>query len=911
VTLADACWAKSPDAEARWLSLPQHLRDAGGVAGLLWDEWLPPLVRSRLSADLKDGASARSLLCLLAGLHDLGKASPAFASDRKVRSLRPAMAEVGLSIRKGVAEQRPSAPHALVGGVAVRGWLTEVLGWSTGAADALAVVVAGHHGRPPRSLAPATSTWQELAGTGAWQLARDEVIEAAVERAGARPHLAGWARRPPSPVAQMLLTALVIVADWLASNVELFPFAAAGDGERLARAWSQLQLPRPWSPEPVDTAALAFWAGRFSFRADARPRPTQTEACRLLAAAADPRLLIIEAPMGEGKTEAALAAAELLAVRHGAGGVIVALPTMATSDAMFARVVGWLDRLPPPGAGGAWSTYLAHGKSQLNDDFRGLHRGAGSEVATDEPASAALAHRWLAGRRKGVLSSFVVGTIDQVLLGALRSKFLALRHLALAGKVVIVDEVHAADPFMSVFLTRVLAWLGAYGVPVVLLSATLPPLQREALVQAYSGGPRRRGAAPTTQSEPAGYPLITLVDGTTRSQHVVPASGRSSHVQLRPVAEEEVVEELLRALRGGGTAAVVCNTVARAQQRVHELRAVLGDDDVVLLHSRFLASDRAAIEKRVRTALGPPDDAERPHRLVVVGTQVLEQSLDIDADLMVTDLAPADLVLQRLGRLHRHERARRPAAVQDPQCWVVGVQDWSASPPAAVSGSRRVYGEAALLRSSTVLEPFLAGRPLCLPEDIAGIVADAYAPYDAAAPDPRWPAELAGAESEALGRRDEQEARASASCLRRPDAEQTSLLGWLDDGIEDEQGASGQASVRDGVQGVEIVLLHDDGGLRLPWWHADGGMRVDAALPTDAVARGVLGCAVRLPDWCSPAAEAAALSRPGVWERSSWLGDVLVVAAERVGDELHAGLGDLVLSYSATEGLSVARGAVR
>lgn len=202
-----------------------------------------------------------------------------------------------------------------------------------------------------------------------------------------------------------------------------------------------------------------------------------------------PGVMVVEAPMGIGKTEAALAAAEVLAYRFHCGGLIVALPTMATTDAMFGRVLAWVRSLPSPHQ---LSMYLAHSKAALNDEAGTLPRHCAGHLYDEQgkASAAAVAMGWLSGRKKGVLSTFVVATIDQVLFGALRSRHLALRHLALAGKVVIVDEVHAADAYMRAYLCRALQWLGAYGTPVVLLSATLPPDQREELLNAYESGRR-------------------------------------------------------------------------------------------------------------------------------------------------------------------------------------------------------------------------------------------------------------------------------------------------------------------------------------------------------------------------------------------------------------------------------------
>jgi CRISPR-associated helicase Cas3 len=425
------------------------------------------------------------------------------------------------------------------------------------------------------------------------------------------------------------------------------------------------------------TDARAAFAARFG----PRPRPVQVAAVEIALAQPEPGLVIVEAPMGEGKTEAALLAAEALAARSGADGCFVALPTRATTDAMFSRVLRWMQALP--GLPVDTSVVLAHGTANLNDEYRGLLRRAWiREVGQDE---AGIAHHWLNGRKRGPLAQFVVGTIDQVLFAGLKSRHLMLRHLGLAGKVVIIDECHAYDVFMSRYLDAVLHWLGAYGTPVVLLSATLPAARRAELVRAYDSG---RGAETVALPEDPGYPVVVASGMPARA---VPAGGAARAVRLDRLPDDlDVLAGLLRdALAGGGCAVVVRNTVGRVQETADRLVEIFGADEVTVTHSRFLACDRARLDTDLLRRFGPPGPGvERPARHVVVASQVVEQSLDVDFDLMVTDLAPVDLVLQRTGRLHRHDRPR-PAGLEQPRCVLVGVQDWAATPPRAVPGSRR------------------------------------------------------------------------------------------------------------------------------------------------------------------------------------------------------------------------------
>ena len=266
---------------------------------------------------------------------------------------------------------------------------------------------------------------------------------------------------------------------------------------------------------PVDS----LFRNRFRLTPEQQPYPVQAAAVQIALGMADPGLMIIEAPMGEGKTEAALAAAEILAATTGAGGCFLALPTRATSDAAFPRMLNWLERVPDADRErGALAVGLAHGKARFHTDFQDLMkvgRSVGIELDGEPQTRELAAHRWLSGRKKALLSSFVVGTIDQLLFAALKSRHLALRHLGLAGKVVIIDEAHAYDVYMSQYLDRALEWLAAYRVPTIVLSATLPGRRRKEMLRRTSGAPARTSGQTPAVLEDRG--LRRPHPGATRS----------------------------------------------------------------------------------------------------------------------------------------------------------------------------------------------------------------------------------------------------------------------------------------------------------------------------------------------------------------------------------------------------------
>ena len=302
--------------------------------------------------------------------------------------------------------------------------------------------------------------------------------------------------------------------------------------------------------------------------------------------------------------------------------------------------------------------------AELNECYLRL-QGRGVQLEEDaQEAHQVQVHQWFRGNKQALLANFVIGTVDQLLLAALAQKHVMLRHLGLAGKVVIIDECHAYDTYMNCYLDRALEWLGWYKVPVILLSATLPARRRAELVEAYQ---QKKAVPDAPWKTSCGYPLLTWTDGAEVKQTAIPPDAPGKTVQLTTLTEPELPALLRRKLAEGGCAGVIVNTVKKAQKIAQLLRESLPDKEVQLFHAQFLMPDRAARENQLMARIGKGSEPERRNDLIVVGTQVMEQSLDIDLDVLVTELCPMDLLLQRIGRLHRHRRSR-PAA----RCWTPG-----------------------------------------------------------------------------------------------------------------------------------------------------------------------------------------------------------------------------------------------
>lgn len=591
-------------------------------------------------------------------------------------------------------------------------------------------------------------------------------------------------------------------------------------------------------------------------------------------------MMCIEAPMGQGKTEAGLIAAEFLAQATGRTGVAFAAPTQATSNALFDRVIEWVKYQTNNVAqeqGGPiepHSMFLGHSKNRFNKSYEALSKadifdessipGQENNRKTLRPGTSLARHSWLSGTKKGLLSSFVVCTIDQVLMTALQARHVMLRHLGLASKVIIIDEVHAYDAYMSKYLSAALYWLGQMNAPVILMSATLPSATRNDLMKSYAKG-LKVGAEPNkatasvsapqdndmmarmmaklakTQAPPApavtenspldlDYPVVhtlTAEDNGTPKKWKVEQPVEQTEIELKLIDDspESVLNVLEPLANDHGCAAVICNTVGRAQEMHAFLSEQFGEEHVILTHSRFTATHRAEQEEILVSKLGKKahyskadgEDSSRPHRLIVVGTQVIEQSLDLDFDVMVTDFAPVDLVLQRMGRLHRHDSrssSERTPAYRKPVCYVRGVETFGShvEAPDFPRGSKAVYEPMILLSSYAQLLPHFDGEPIRIPADISPLVQTAYQENASAEIPSAWAEVFESAKQEHKKGKDQAEVRAEGYLLCAPQRAQYTMADCMnrllkpdDLRFSDEQ--IGEAKVRDTDASLEVIAI--------------------------------------------------------------------------------------------------------
>lgn len=926
-------WGKS-NAAGRPMLLLQHLLDSAAVGELIWDRFLAPGVRRRIDAVC--GGRGRLFVALLCALHDVGKASPAFQVKDpllagRVRAAGLMWPELG---RSGLAWH-----HTVAGAVIVRRTLPR-FGCSREVIDWVWPLVAGHHGVVPgseRLTVPERGVPQHgtRAFRASWEAAQDDLMRRVFCELDVTP-VDARVVGVPSRSDQLALVGIVIMADWVASDsrhfggVESLDAVSMSDARgRAETAWTRLGLRGGWDP-----AALSAGSDPVAERFGVTTRPAQADVVAMAETMPAPGLLLVEAPMGEGKTETALAAAEVFGRRFGGDGVFVGMPTQATCDPMFTRVRAWAGSIDPGVPVG-----LLHGRRQFNrewsalidrssvsfdgiDEFGDVDRYGVVLPATEQHHREAPAE-WFLGRKRGLLVPVTVGTIDQLLHAATRTRHVMLRHAGLVGRVVILDEVHAYDVYMSQFLFEALRWLADARVPVVLLSATLPPSMREDLARAYlQGALAQRDVTTPGVVEVEGYPTVSSVCVVDDEPRIQTRSSRpwrrSMPVQVEVVDEPSpaegdlrVVSVLSERLAEGGCALVVRNTVARAQQTYRALRGVFGAD-VVLLHARLVMAERVERAERMLNLLGPPGKtgaSGRPDRLIVVATQVAEQSFDVDADLLVTDLAPIDLLLQRVGRLHRHERpaTARPAPVRVPRIVVTGLDRRGEQPPVFPRGSALVYGDHMLLRAAALVNE-TAASGWTIPTEVPGLVARGYGEESLG---PRsWQTAAAEAERRWREERARRKAAAEGFLLSGPDHLGMPTLAGLhrrstEDLPTDEDVA---AVVRDGEPSVDVVLVRrrDHEYLSLD------GRRIGPtgeAVSDPEILEHVAGATLRLP--ARPDLTAAALAElrplPG-WTGDPWLGRTRALVLD---EAMSARLGGHQLTYDHELGLIDVREAHR
>ncbi len=756
-------WAKSRP----FMSLITHSLCAGICTEVFLSAPSSRMIRDYLQDQFGlEASEVQRLVSYLAAVHDIGKAHPAFQGKDRDRFQ---------CVVNAVPEWHGKCPleapiegfrHEYESARALkRIWSN--CGYDDELVTTLSETIALHHQKPPHRnhyKGPRNMLWETM---------QDELEEMLSQR-----FLQGTELRMPKSVdaACMLVSSLIILMDWVTSSA-LFDEAEEMSEEEIRTCASRsLSLYGLISDELFPNVS----SFHNLFPEILRPRPLQ-EACDGLNELAP--ITIIEAPMGEGKTEAALFMAARACNAHYGRGIYMALPSQATSNQIHTRMNAMLDSMHYGGA------RLLHGTAFLTEKLP-------DAFATEDEIIAA---KWIRPSRMGFLGANAVGTVDQAMAAVLSMKFSSIRLAGLSNKVLIIDEIHAYDTYMSQIIETLLRWCYGCGIPVILLSATLQMTQRQRYLACFGTDTE----SPLSDS----YPLLTQVlpNGSIR-QTPVNASAHYAFA-FRPVRmnddEGAIPRMAVEAIKDGGCVAVMVNTVARAQKVFQSLRTIADDSTTILLfHSRFPLGRRAEIEKQCVEAFGR-DRTHRPKKAILVATQVVEQSIDLDFDGMISELAPVDLLLQRAGRLHRHRGNPRPAALREPVLHVIL--------PSADADRELDHRYGA---SGYVYDPFLlynteqqlaAERLVRIPEDIRGLVEEAYATISEENRE-------AWLKRRLKGLLEENKAKACVWPMPKPDtffpAETTAYFDIpdLDDGME----ASAEASTRLGDDSVRVAFCAED-----------------------------------------------------------------------------------------------------
>lgn len=618
-------WAKTKQQGQPGISVRDHCLNVGCVAEAL-QYTLPPALKKLLP----DGATT------LAALHDVGKISAGFLRKCPAWLVQHHLAEAALSWTTAESD------HSLVSQFC----LQELL--KPARADLWAVAVGAHHGRIHGKRIRGFNQVPDRAAME--EESRRSLVRELSGLFGALPD-----SRPGDDLSGLwLLAGLIAVADWIGSNERFFPlehgFPIEAARQRAAKSLATIN----WT----GGALRAHVQFPEMFDLPGGPNALQRA---LQSCATQPALFIVEGPMGCGKTEAALAAAHALISAGHHHGIYFGLPTQVTSNRIHGRVAAFLSNTLADPA----NLRLAHSASWLDED-QTLLLSPAADGDEQSRRQASEARTWFASSKHALLARYGVGTIDQALQGVVAVKHFFVRRFGLAGKVVILDEVHSYDVYTGTLITQLIRELLALRCSVIVLSATLTRARRRELLAAAGADD-----SPTNDSSPArgeAYPLVSTVSSGEPVMTIPLEWPDAKTIQLRvaPIPQAELLAECLRRAEAGQQVLYIRNTVAEAQATYRALAGEARADTVRLglLHSRFPYFRREQLEEEWLRRLGK-ERAEDGVGSILVATQVVEQSVDIDLDFMVSDLAPTDMLLQRMGRLWRHPRPHRRAPQPD------------------------------------------------------------------------------------------------------------------------------------------------------------------------------------------------------------------------------------------------------
>ena len=647
--------------------LPYHSLDVAAVGRVLLDE-NPNYLKHLQSLTGIASVNLGKWITFLLALHDIGKFADSF------QGLNP---DVLMRLQERESDREYYERHDSLGwflwkeslkeqfqehGVIPRSTGSKRRKVSTSPIDIWIAAMVGHHGQPPKPVSSRQirDDFNDAVDFNAATSFLSDLIPLLLEDKTAFPECElGSIQR-----ASWWLSGFAVLCDWLGSNTEFFPYQNAREPlevywekakRRAAQAIQATELTGSSPSLSLDLSDLIEPPDGLT------PEPTPLQkAVSDYEIKDSPQVFILEDVTGAGKTEASVLLAHRL-MKNGLGNsVYFALPTMATANTMYGRMRHVYQKLFAQSV--QPSLVLAHGAAAMSDGFQqsivGRYSVQHTEYDANEQSAEAHCNSWLAdNRKKSLLAEIGVGTIDQVLLAVLPSRHQSLRLLGLLNKVLIVDEVHACDAYMHELLCALLRAHAAAGGSAILLSATLPHHQRRSLLQAYADG-QKWPKVSLQKTDDYSYPLMSKMDLYGAHEQVIATRDSvKREVTTVFIHDEAEVEQLLKAtVENDQCVCWIRNTVKDAVESYQKLSAAHPEWSIDLFHARFALGDRIDIEKRVVERFNKESGVASRHGQILIATQVVEQSLDLDFDTLVTDLAPVDLVIQRAGRLRRHSR---------------------------------------------------------------------------------------------------------------------------------------------------------------------------------------------------------------------------------------------------------------
>ena len=807
-------WAKKQDINGNfeWSPLYIHLHDTQKVSILLWEHWFSDSQKNIVINSIHNGDEniAKKLIKFIGACHDLGKATPAFQIKKSFANsddldviLKENLEQAGfLGITNTHLPSINKSHHSLA---------SEYLLYKYGVKEDIGAVVGAHHGKPVDTFttiknqsAYESNYYQEEKNANPiykkWECVQKDILEWALNSSG----FDNISDIPEiNQVGQVILAGLLIMADWIASNTKYFPLFSIYEKIECNLDQRAVEGFTNWFKTEVWQADYIFdIKENFKKRFDFYPNKHQERFIETILDTNDPGIFIFEAPMGMGKTEAALYGVELLAQKKGASGLFFALPTQATTNGIFPRVEKWLTDIVDDFDENL-GLRLVHGKAYLNEDFQRLAKNIDQDASFNDHPSVVV-NEWFSGRKSAILDDFIVGTVDQFLLLSLKQKHLFLRHLGFSKKAVVIDEVHAYDAYMSQYLYQALRWMGVYNVPVIILSATLPAKKREELIKEYliGKGIKTRKQKHDRQIAAFTYPLITYNDGSVIKYE--DKFGKTSKKKIEVIRKEEdnLIKLISSLYKQGGNIGIIVNTVKKAQDLAKVVEENFGNNSFELIHSRFIDTHRIKKEEELLKQIGK--NASRPDKKIYIGTQVIEQSLDIDFDIMITELAPIDLILQRIGRLQRHD-LKRNDYYKNPTLYVIGTSEKLEFD----EGSSFVYSSYLLARSQYFLP-----NEITIPDDLSKLVQKVYSDEDINL-DKNLYSIYKNYKNEHLRSIDEQKRKAKVFRISDPDTdfledEGETIIGWLNNSNEVNTEEEAFAQVRDTKETIEVIALQEN-----------------------------------------------------------------------------------------------------